>query len=340
MGDPGGIGPEVVVKALADEEVRGLARWIVLGPEAVLREAASAGGIAPFWKREEGSGGAPERAGGVTLVDYPMAGAAGVEHESRAVQGALSFQLVEDAIAMALGKRGVHADAVVTGPISKEAWRLAGHGEFPGHTELFASRCHAERYGMMFVSPMLRVILVTAHVPLASVSGLLTRERIDETIRLGHEACIGLGIARPRIAVCCLNPHAGEAGLLGSEDAQVIVPAIGMAQRRRIDARGPFPGDTVFRDAVQGRFDLVVAMYHDQGLIPVKLLDRDRAVNVTVGLPIIRTSPDHGTAFGIAGQNRADPGSMKAALMLASRMAARSSDGATERGRDGQQVEH
>jgi 4-phospho-D-threonate 3-dehydrogenase / 4-phospho-D-erythronate 3-dehydrogenase len=213
------------------------------------------------------------------------------------------------------------AAGVVTGPISKQAWQLAGHGEFPGHTELFAARFGVERFGMMFVSPRLRTILATTHIPLMAVGSALTVARVLETIELGFAACVEMGLERPRIAVCGLNPHAGEGGLLGAEDGEVIAPAIAAARESGIDARGPFPGDTIFNAAVQGVFDLVVAMYHDQGLIPIKLLERDRAVNVTVGLPVVRTSPDHGTAFDIAGQNRADPGSMKAALALAAQMA-------------------
>src|SRR5690606_23359482 len=220
--------------------------------------------------------------------------------------GDVSFQMVEDAIAAA--KRPVadpaRVDAVVTGPISKAAWAAAGHADFPGHTELFADRFGVSRYGMMFVTPRLRVILATAHIPLMAVGPALTAERVERAITLGTDACRRLGVDAPRIAVCGLNPHAGEGGLLGPEDDAVIAPAIAAAQRTGLDARGPFPADTIFIAAARGDWDLVVAMYHDQGLIPVKLLDRDRAVNVTIGLPIVRTSPDHGTAFDIAGQNR------------------------------------
>jgi 4-hydroxythreonine-4-phosphate dehydrogenase len=214
----------------------------------------------------------------------------------------------------------LHVDAIVTGPISKLAWQMAGHGEFPGHTELFAARFGGGPAGMMFVTPRLRVILATTHIPLSEVPKALTAERVVRTIELGHDACARLGVDRPRIAVCGVNPHAGEGGLLGHDEQQAVEPAIAKAKSRGMDVRGPFPGDTVFNAAVKGEFDLVVAMYHDQGLIPVKLLDRDRAVNMTVGLPVVRTSPDHGTAFDIAGKGIADPGSMKAAIELAVRM--------------------
>jgi 4-hydroxythreonine-4-phosphate dehydrogenase len=310
VGDPGGIGPEVAVKALADQQVQSAARFRVFGPIAALDRAAHAAGVAHTW-----------RAGDAELVDAGTGRA--FPAKPTAAGGELSFRLVEDAIAAAKLPLGDarRVDGVVTGPISKAAWAMAGHREFPGHTELFAARFGVERYGMMFFTPRLRVILATAHVPLMRVGPLLTPERVERAIGLGDEACRRAGVERPRVAVCGLNPHAGEEGLLGTEDDAAIKPAIDSARRRGIDAHGPFPGDTVFIAAAAGRWDLVVAMYHDQGLIPVKLLDRDRAVNVTVGLPIVRTSPDHGTAFDIAGQNRADPGSMKAAILLAARLA-------------------
>jgi 4-phospho-D-threonate 3-dehydrogenase / 4-phospho-D-erythronate 3-dehydrogenase len=319
LGDPGGIGPEVVVKALAEPEVRSRAGYLVLGPQRALAEAAQRAGIAVYWRAAATA--APE-AGEVLLLDYPADDAALVRGPS-AAGGKLSFRMVEDVIRMATSADHPGVHAIVTGPISKQAWQMAGQGKYAGHTELLAARTGTKRFGMMFVTPRLRVILATAHIPLAAVAGVLTVERVLTAIELGDEACRRLGVAPARIAVCGVNPHAGEGGLLGSEDAEVIEPAIRAAQESGMDARGPFPADTIFNSAVRGDFDLVVAMYHDQGLIPVKLLDRDRAVNLTVGLPIIRTSPDHGTAFDIAGENRADPGSMRAALELAVAMSRR-----------------
>lgn len=321
LGDPGGIGPEVIVKALAASTLRSQARFRLYGPVAALELAARAASIAPFWFR-----GAPSSISGetnpheVAVVDYPTT--ADFSPQSTRESGDLSFRLVDDAIADALRPaRDVrHVSAIVTGPISKMAWKLAGHGQFPGHTELLSNRCGARRHGMMFVTPRLRVILATAHVPLMNIGAALTIDSVLDAIELGHAACVQLGVERPRVAVCGLNPHAGEGGVLGLEEQRIIEPAIEKAKERGVDARGPFPGDTVFNAATAGRFDLVVAMYHDQGLIPVKLLDRDRAVNMTVGLPIIRTSPDHGTAFDIAGQNKADAGSMTAAIELAIRL--------------------
>jgi 4-hydroxythreonine-4-phosphate dehydrogenase len=285
----------------------------------VLAHAAERAGIEPYWWRvEHGSPVAgTARVHDVVVFDHPVSG----EVVARPTRdgGELSFRLVDEAITMALRPPGdpMGADAVVTGPISKLAWRLAGHGQFPGHTELLAARTGAQRVGMMFVGPRLRVIPATTHLPLMDVRNVLTIGRVFDAIDLGHEGCRRLGLARPRIAVCGLNPHAGEGGLLGDEEGRIIEPAIRAAVEGGIDARGPFPADTVFTAALAGAFDLVVAMYHDQGLIAAKLLDRDATVNVTVGLSIIRTSPDHGTAFDIAGKGRAKEGSMRAAIELA-----------------------
>jgi 4-hydroxythreonine-4-phosphate dehydrogenase len=175
---------------------------------------------------------------------------------------------------------------------------------------------------MMFVSPRLKVALATAHLPLMKIRDVLTIGRVFDPIDLGHQACRELGIDEPVIAVTGLNPHAGEGGILGDEDSRLIEPAIEVARQAGIKVQGPFPADTVFIEAASGTYDLVVAMYHDQGLIPVKLLGWDKAVNITLGLPIIRTSPDHGTAFNIAGRNAASDGSIKAAIELAARLAA------------------
>ncbi|MGP1310321.1 MAG: 4-hydroxythreonine-4-phosphate dehydrogenase PdxA, partial [Phycisphaerales bacterium] len=312
-----------------DAKRRANARFVVLGLDDCLRAAAERAKIKPFWEVEDaaaptGKGLGP---GGVLVLHdgrFAEAAALAKAGEARASKegGAASFQWVEDAIA--LTKRadgdGLRADAIVTAPISKEAWALAGRGKYPGHTELLATRYQSKRAVMLFDSPGLRVALATIHIPLLSVSDTLTIGRVFDPIDLGNDALKALGVARPRIAVCGLNPHAGEGGLFGDEEERVIGPAIRLAQEAGIDARGPFPADTVFNKAVRGEFDLVVAMYHDQGLIPVKLLAWDTAVNVTLGLPSVRTSPDHGTAFDIAGKNKADAGSFSRAVELALRM--------------------
>lgn len=324
MGDPFGIGPEVLVKALADPGLRNAAQWTIYGSRAVLRGVARESSRTPDWT--EGVAHDP----GITIIDLPewsgtwnnpaRTGSPPSQRGPTAEGGRVSMAYVEAAIDAVL--KGT-ADAVVTAPISKDAWFKAGHTRFPGHTELLAERCGVRDFGMMFHSPRLNVILATAHIPLMEVAERLSIAGIARTIGLGHRAMLDLGIERPRIAVCGLNPHAGEGGLFGSEDDRIIAPAIAEARKSGIDASGAWPSDTVFNAAVSGRFDLVVAMYHDQGLIPLKLLARDEAVNMTVGVPIIRTSPDHGTAYDIAGRSLADPGSMKAAMRLAVKLAER-----------------
>ncbi len=335
MGDPVGIGPEVIVKALADPALRRTARFVILGAADAMNEAAQLAGIEPYWWRVKRGAGLVDTTTvhDVVLLDDPE-GAGITAGSLRAARrepapaknsGALSFRWVDEAISAAAGRHpeGLIADAIVTAPISKEAWAMAGHARWPGHTELLTERLGARRTRMMFFSPTLRVVLVSAHVPLMELRNILSIGRIFDTIELGAQGCRMVGIEAPRIAVCGLNPHAGESGLLGDEEQRIIAPAIRAAVEAGIDARGPFPGDTIFRAAVRVAYDLVVAMYHDQGLIPVKLLAFENAVNATIGLPTVRTSPDHGTAFDIAGRHRADPGSMRAALELAITMARR-----------------
>jgi len=329
MGDPAGIGAEVIVKALQDTPTD--SRTVILGLGSCLTRAAEAAGIAPFWAAIAPRDPWPDAP--VVLIDDERAPGGGVFPQfaprNSALCGALSLAWVRGAIELASlpagDPRRVHA--VVTGPISKTAWNLAGEKRYPGHTELFADAFGVrERHAMMFVGPLLNVILVTAHLPLARVPASLTTADVLLAIELGNDAMKRLGCTSPRIAVCGLNPHAGEEGLLGAEDAAIIAPAVTLAAARGLDAKGPFPADTLFLRAVDRKtrprdFDLVVAMYHDQGLIPLKLLQRDTAINLTVGLPVPRTSPDHGTAFDIAGKNLADPGSMRAAIDTARRLA-------------------
>jgi 4-hydroxythreonine-4-phosphate dehydrogenase len=210
--------------------------------------------------------------------------------------------------------------AIATAPVNKLAFAHAGL-PWKGHTDLLAHLTGAPRVAMMFWSEPLKVVLATIHLPLASVPAALTRDLVDGVIDLTARELPRFGLGQPRLAVAGLNPHAGEEGLLGHEERAVLRPAIVAAQARGVDVEGPFPGDTVFGRAVQGEFDAVIACYHDQGLIPVKLLAFGKAVNVTLGLPIVRTSVDHGTAFDIAGQGKADAGSMIEATLLAARLA-------------------
>jgi len=328
MGDPGGIGPEVLLKSLRAVPWRDRARFIIYGLNETLTYEADQQEVEPFWYRVPHESDRLRRPihEPVVVLDFDeLDDRYQTVRRPTRIGGLTSKAFVEAAIADALRPANdpQHIDAVVTGPISKEAWQLAGF-RWPGHTELLAHRTKAKRSVMMFDSPRLRVALATAHVPLMKLRDVLTIGRVFDPIDLGHEACRRLGIERPRIAVTGLNPHAGERGHLGDEDERIIKPAIDMAQQAGIDAAGPFPADTVFIAAASGEYDLVVAMYHDQGLIPVKLLGWDKAVNWTLGLPIVRTSPDHGTAFDIAGRNRASAGSMTAAIELACRLAVRS----------------
>ncbi|HWK08512.1 MAG TPA: 4-hydroxythreonine-4-phosphate dehydrogenase PdxA, partial [Vicinamibacterales bacterium] len=213
-------------------------------------------------------------------------------------------------------------DGIATAPVNKQAFALAGL-PWKGHTDLLAHLTNTARVAMLFYSEQLRVVLATIHVPLAEVPRLLTRDVADFTIDITARELPRFGHARPRIAFAGLNPHAGEHGVIGVEDDEVLAPAVADARGRGIDVTGPWPGDTVFARASRGEFDAVIACYHDQGLIPVKLLAFGRAVNVTLGLPIVRTSVDHGTAFDIAGRGIADPSSLVEAILLAARLAAR-----------------
>jgi 4-hydroxythreonine-4-phosphate dehydrogenase len=219
--------------------------------------------------------------------------------------------------------RAGRVDGIVTAPINKAAWAAAGL-PWKGHTDLLAHLCGVREVGMMFWSEKLRVVLATVHIPLAEVPAALTADRLRHIIRLTAASLPRFGVAAPRIAVTGLNPHAGEDGLLGGEEIATIRPAIDAARAEGIDVCGPFPADTVFVRASRGEFDVVIACYHDQGLIPVKLLSFGHSVNVTIGLPIIRTSVDHGTAFDIARHGKADPGSMVEAILLAAKLVAHS----------------
>ena len=281
-GDPAGIGPEIAERAARDVRVTEVCEPVVYGPEAEGAAAAFEPGVAA------------------------------------AAAGRAAFDIVCRATSDALAGR---IDAMATGPINKTALRLAGL-PWRGHTDLLARLTGAADVAMMFHADRLRVVLATVHVPLAEVPALLTRERLERTITLAASELPRFGYAAPRLAVAGLNPHAGEHGLMGGEEEQVLRPAIEAVRARGVHVEGPLPGDTVFVRAVNGEFDAVVACYHDQGLIPVKLLAFGSAVNVTLGLPIVRTSVDHGTAFDIAGQGVADPSSMIAAVRLAAKLAA------------------
>ena len=298
VGDPAGIGPEIALKALSSKE-RPEADWVLYGPRTSLEDRAARFGLA-----------GPE-ALGCEVLDVgggPFAlGRVSAEAGRAAAEAVLAA--ARDALA-----GGV--DALVTAPLHKEALRAAGH-PWPGHTEMLAEVAGVSDVAMMFVGGGLRVALLTIHQSLRSVPDAITPEEVRRVVRLVHRELPRFGAARRRIAVCGVNPHAGEGGLFGEEDALVLRPAVEALVAEGLDVSGPLPADTVFVRATRGEFDAVVAAYHDQGLVPVKLLAFGRAVNVTLGLPFVRTSVDHGTAFDIAEAGTADAGSLLEAMKLA-----------------------
>ena len=315
MGDPCGIGAEIIVKALAQSDLCRRARFVIFGLSEQLSYTADQLEL-DFACTRMHQEDLHRSAIPLVVVDHDeLSLPAVMERGPSRAGGAASMRFCEDAID-AIRKGTI--DAIVTAPIAKASWHQAGYRKYPGHTELLAERFKARNVAMMFVSPQLRVVLATIHVGLLEIRNHFTIGCVFNPIDLAHRALRDwFGIASPRIAVAGLNPHAGEEGAFGDEEARVITPAILMAKEAGIDVWGPFPGDTVFLKALQGRYDCVVAMYHDQGLIPIKLLAWKEAVNLTLGLPIIRTSPAHGCAFDIAGKNRADASSMTWAINLA-----------------------
>ena len=318
MGDPGGIGPEIVVKALADATIRRLARFVIFGLDEQLEYAADLIEVEPFWLRhshEKISRNYPRQ---VVVADYDEYSVPAWVHNPTRISGEASMRFCVDAIEAA---RDGLIDAVVTAPISKTSWHLA-ESPWTGHTEMLANQCKSPRKVMMFVAGPLKLALATIHESLFEVRHKFTIGCVFEPIDLLNDALKDyFGISKPHIAAAGLNPHAGEDGQFGDEEQRIIKPAILLAQEAGINCSGPYPADTLFYHAVQGHYDGVVAMYHDQGLIPVKMVAFDKAVNVTIGLPIIRTSPGHGTAFDIAGKGSANASSMKEAIRVAVQMA-------------------
>ncbi len=316
MGDAAGIGPEIVVKTFATAESTADHLSFVIGDAGVLRRQATALGLALEIREVDSVADVAPRAGMLDVLRVPGARPL-PEDLPVGVVSAAAGQAAFDAIRLAieLAVSGEIA-GICTAPIHKEAL-AAAHVPYPGHTEMLADFSGTSDYAMMLVNPTLRTILVTVHCSMLDAIAKLSVERELRIIRLAHRAMRELGIERPRVAVAGLNPHAGEGGLFGCEDLDIIAPAIRLAQEEGVDASGPWPGDTVFMNASRGRFDIVVAQYHDQGLIPVKLGGVEDGVNITVGLPFVRTSPDHGTAFDIAGKGIADPASLKLALQTA-----------------------
>jgi len=318
MGDAAGIGPEVVVKALADPHIRRAAKFIVFGMNEQLCYAADKYEVEPFWGRHQHEKISRDYPHKVVVADYDEYSVPPWIRGPSKVAGEASIRFCLDAIDAA--RDGI-IDAVVTAPISKTSWKMAD-APWPGHTEMLAERCKSRRKVMMFVAGALKVALATIHEALFEVRHKFTIGCVFEPIDLLNTALKETwGIENPKIGVAALNPHAGEDGQFGDEEQRIISPAILLAQEQGINCCGPFSADTLFLRAVGGEFDGVVAMYHDQGMIPVKLLDFERAVNITIGIPIIRTSPAHGTAFDIVGRNLANPEGMKSAIMTAIAMA-------------------
>ena len=303
VGDPAGIGPEIVLKALANGEARA-ADWVVYGSKEVVRLADERLGLTPL------------EASGTSVVDV-----GGGEVEPGIVDAEAGRQAAVSVMRAAEAAMKGEVLGLVTAPLNKEAMHIAGFN-YPGHTELLAHMAHTPNVAMMFVGGKIRVALLTIHAPLKDVPGLVTAEEIVRVAVLVHRALPKFGApSRPKIAIAGLNPHAGEHGHIGTEEQEVFPPALQALRAKGVDIEGPFPGDTLFVRAARGDFDGVIACYHDQGLIPVKLLAFGEAVNVTIGLPFIRTSVDHGTGFDIAGHGKADEGSLLAAMRLAVKLA-------------------
>lgn len=318
VGDINGVGPEIALKAVCDFEWPAAQRFVLVGPAAVVAEQA---------RRLRRPMPRPWRPG-LSFPDRRVAvwDTCANEAPPRWAPGRVSATAGRQALraaqlAVEAAQRG-EAAAVVTAPICKEALQRAGLG-VAGHTERLAEWTRARRVAMLLEGGGLRVALATTHLPLRRVPKALTRAAVRKTIELCAQALPWLGCPRGRIAVCGLNPHAGEGGALGDEEQKVIAPEIRRARNRGLPVAGPIPADVVFHQALQGKYDLVVAMYHDQGLGPLKTVGFETGVNITLGLPIVRVSPDHGTAFDIAGQGRADPRSMVAAIRRAAELAAR-----------------
>ncbi|MBN3038930.1 MAG: 4-hydroxythreonine-4-phosphate dehydrogenase PdxA [Candidatus Omnitrophica bacterium] len=321
LGDPAGVGPEITLKALADTRIRGRARFIVIGNYLALEKAASLGGIKlSDIKRIKGEEELKSGFDG-PLVFLEAGKLKRLEFgRMRRAYAKAALESINVALRLMDAKK---ADALVTAPVNKHAISSLGK-RFSGHTEYLAEYSGTKDFAMMLAGGPLKVVVVTRHIALKQVSRLLTIEKVYKTISL--TACAMkkyFALRSPTIAVCGLNPHSGEGGVIGSEEQDIIGPAIkkakGLAQ-----IVGPLAADTLFYSAAHGRFDAVVAMYHDQGLIPLKMLALHKGVNITLGLPFVRTSPDHGTAYDIAGKNKANPGSMKAAINLAVQIGLRS----------------
>ncbi|MBI4715578.1 MAG: 4-hydroxythreonine-4-phosphate dehydrogenase PdxA [Nitrospirae bacterium] len=323
MGDPSGVGPEVIVKALLGPDVPRICRPVVIGDASALRQIINLCRLEGQIRTVEKIGGTPPPSGTLEVLDLRKVDIAQLKlGVPGRMGGEASAAYIQKAAELALARK---IDAVTTGPINKEVLNAAGYA-YPGHTEFLAALTGASDVGMMMVGGGLRIMLVTIHMALRDVPKHIKKSHVLRAIRLTHQAMGYFNVRdpkNPKIAVAALNPHAGEGRLFGTEEWDVILPAVLEARGEGIDVTDPLPADTLFFKAREGYFDAVVAMYHDQGLIPIKLLAFGQAVNVTVGLPFIRTSVDHGTAYDIAGKDCADPRSLIEAIRLAAEMVGR-----------------
>lgn len=312
MGDAAGIGAEVIAKTLADGSYHARCRPIVIGDASVMRRASAIVRSSLSVRIVDDLTTWIPEASSIDVIDLALLGEDEIPFGALSAKaGDAAYRYLERANELALHG---DIDAICTAPLNKAALHAGGH-LFPGHTEILATLSGTQDYAMMLTAPGLRVIHVTTHVGIIDAIARITPERVFTVVRLAHETLVRARIARPRIGVCGINPHAGENGLFGyGEEERQIVPALERARAVGIDVDGPLPADTLFFRARRGDFDVVVAMYHDQGHGPIKVLGLENGVNITVGLPYVRTSVDHGTAFDIAGTARADAGSMCAAL--------------------------
>ncbi|MDR4497560.1 MAG: 4-hydroxythreonine-4-phosphate dehydrogenase PdxA [Candidatus Scalindua sp.] len=322
MGDPCGIGPEVVLKALTSQRIGNEADFVILGSERILRDVAenlvlnvkihSLRRNSGFSKMVEGV------ADGINVLDLDnVSGWDTFSRKPLPECGRASVEYIQEAINLAMGNR---IDAMVTAPVSKEAIKMPGY-EFTGHTELLKEMTSTKNVVMMMVGGKLRVAFVTTHLAIKDITHFINQENVFSTLKITETGLKKFfHLERPRIAVCALNPHCGDGGRFGTEESEFIVPAIKQAQEVGIDCKGPISADMVFNQAIHGDFDVVVVHYHDQGTIPIKLCAFESGVNITLGIPFIRTSPTHGTAFDIAGKGIANPGSMIEAIRMAMTM--------------------
>jgi 4-hydroxythreonine-4-phosphate dehydrogenase len=329
MGDPAGIGPEIIVKALSNPKIYEDCKPLVFADANVMQKALEIAHSSLKINPVKAVSDAKFQYGTIDVFDLNNVNMETLEYgKVSAESGNAAFESIRQVIGLALQGE---IDATVTAPINKEALNLAGH-HFSGHTEIYAHFTNTKKYAMLLADDTLRVIHATTHVPLREACEIITQERVLDVITLLNDACVQLGIENPKMGVAGLNPHAGDGGLFGTEDAEIIAPAVQKARSLGYNAEGPVPPDTLFSKAIQGKYDGCVAMYHDQGHIPFKLvgfkwnnetqsMDSVKGVNITLGLPIIRTSVDHGTAFEIAGKGIASEDAMTIAIEYAIKMA-------------------